>query len=126
MSAGTPLAPLTALMRRESRGARGRLVFMTACLAIGVAAVTGVAALVSAVEGAVRRDARALLAADVVVESRRPIPEEVEALVAPGAGAVSRAAQVTELGAMVRRDGDAGADGILLAELKAATAGYPL
>ncbi|MEC8263704.1 MAG: hypothetical protein VX017_10420, partial [Pseudomonadota bacterium] len=67
--------------------------------------------------------ARALLAADVVVESRRPIPEEVEALVAPGAGAVSRAAQVTELGAMVRRDGDAGADGILLAELKAATAG---
>lgn len=126
MSAGASLRPLTALMRRESRGARGRLVFMTACLAIGVAAVTGVAALVSAVEGAVRRDARALLAADVVVESRRPIPEEIEALVAPGAGAVSRAAQVTELGAMVRRGGDAGADGILLAELKAATAGYPL
>ena len=109
MSAGAPLRPLTALMRRESRGARGRLVFMTACLAIGVAAVTGVAALVSAVEGAVRRDARALLAADVVVESRRPIPAEIEALVAPGAGAVSRAAQVTELGAMVRRDGGAGA-----------------
>ena len=71
MSAGAPLRPLTGLMRRESRGARGRLVFMTACLAIGVAAVTGVAALVSAVEGAVRRDARALLAADVVVDAHQ-------------------------------------------------------
>lgn len=66
MSAGAPLRPLTALMRRESRGARGRLVFMTACLAIGVAAVTGVAALVSAVEGAVRSPRR----------SRRSSPPE--------------------------------------------------
>jgi predicted lysophospholipase L1 biosynthesis ABC-type transport system permease subunit len=65
---------LLALMRRESRGARGRLFFMTTCLALGVAAVTGVAALVSAVDGALNRDARSLLAADVSIESRRAFP----------------------------------------------------
>jgi len=69
-----------ALMRRESRGARGRLLFMIACLALGVAAVTGVAALVAAVDGAVNRDARTLLAADVSIESRRAFPGELDAV----------------------------------------------
>lgn len=123
---GSAANPLYALMRRESRGARGRLVFMTACLAIGVAAVTGVAALVAAVEGAVQRDARALLAADVVVESRRAMPEEVQRLTAAGAGVVARAAEVTELGAMVRPDVEDPGDRVVLAELKAASEGYPL
>lgn len=69
--------PLVSLMRRESRGARGRLIFMTACLALGVAAVTGVAALVDGISGAVERDARSLLAADVAIESRREMPGTV-------------------------------------------------
>ena len=57
MSSGTSSVrrALVALMRRESRGARGRLFFMTACLALGVAAVTGVAALVASVDAAVSR-----------------------------------------------------------------------
>lgn len=64
---------------RESRGARGRLVFFTACLAIGVAAITGVAALSNAIEGGLRAQSRELLSADFVVESRRSLPQELDA-----------------------------------------------
>lgn len=62
---------------REARAARGRLVFFTLCLAIGVAAVVGVSALVAAVESALRSESRELLAADVRVSARRPLPDEL-------------------------------------------------
>lgn len=116
--------PLISLMRRESRGARGRLLFMTACLALGVAAVTGVAALIDGISGAVERDARSLLAADVAVESRREIPEEVDDVIASQPG-VRATADVVELGAMVRASDREGADSVLV-ELKSASADYPL
>ena len=120
------LAPLVRLMHRESRGARGRLVFMTLCLALGVAAVTGVAALVASVESAVQRDARSLLAADVAVEARRVLPEALDGVLAQfessDGSRVSGSARVTELGAMVSPpDGDA-----VLAELKGVDGAYPL
>lgn len=125
---GSVRRALLALMRRESRGARGRLFFMTACLALGVAAVTGVAALVAAVDGAVSRDARAILAADVSIEARRPIPDEVNRrLEAFGADSF---VDVVELGAMVRAlepDAPAGEKREpTLVELKSAGAVYPL
>jgi len=116
--------PLVSLMRRESRGARGRLTFMTACLALGVAAVTGVAALVDGISGAVERDARSLLAADVAVESRREIPDAVGEVIAAFPG-VRATAEIVELGAMVRPDDREDADAILV-ELKSASAAYPL
>ncbi|MEL6712383.1 MAG: FtsX-like permease family protein [Planctomycetota bacterium] len=120
-------SPLLALMRRETRGARGRLVFMTACLALGVAAVTGVASLVTAVRGAVARDARTLLAADVAIESRRGIPDAVDEALARFDDAEVRAtAQVVELGVMVQARPGAEDARTVLAELKAGSAAYPL
>ncbi|MGQ0553132.1 MAG: ABC transporter permease [Planctomycetota bacterium] len=67
-----------AMLVRESRGSRGRLIFFAACLASGVAAVVAVAGLSDGVQEAVRRQARDLLAADVVVESRKPLPAGFE------------------------------------------------
>lgn len=121
-------APLWSLMRRESRGARGRLTFMTACLALGVAAVTGVAALVSAVEGAVQRDARTLLAADLTVEARRPISDEVNRGIEQYRllGRIKAEASVVELGAMVRSELGPDDRPTTLVELKATDAKYPL
>ncbi|MEM1451877.1 MAG: FtsX-like permease family protein [Planctomycetota bacterium] len=120
--------PLLALMRRESRGARGRLVFMTACLALGVAAVTGVAALVGSIAGAVERDARSLLAADLTVEARQPLGDEVDEIL-DAVGAVRRT-DVVEMASMVRpetsAEGDDAAPRSILAELKAAGPLYPL
>ena len=49
-------------LRRESRGSRGRLVFFSACLAVGVAAVVAVAGLSSGIDRNIRREARQLLA----------------------------------------------------------------
>ena len=124
MSSGQPgvRRALISLMRRESRGARGRLFFMTACLALGVAAVTGVAALVASVDSAVSRDARAIIAADVSIESRRALPDGVgERLDALSVAAV---ADVVEMSTMVKDE--AGVREAVLAELKAASTLYPL
>ena len=63
---------------REARGSKGRTLFLGACIALGVAAVTGVASLVEAVEAGVRAKSRELLAADLRVRSRRPLSEELE------------------------------------------------
>ncbi|HEX4965869.1 MAG TPA: FtsX-like permease family protein [Thermoanaerobaculia bacterium] len=62
---------------RESRGSRGRLTFFIVCLAVGVSAVVAVAGLSASLEQGIRREARQLLAADLVVRGNRPIPPEV-------------------------------------------------
>jgi putative ABC transport system permease protein len=67
---------------RESRGARGRLLFFVVCLGVGVAAIVGVAGLVAAIEHGIAAKARELLSADVSVDSRRPLPPELDAAVA--------------------------------------------
>lgn len=60
---------------RELRGARRRLLFFCTCMAVGVAAVVGVAALLEALELSIRLRARELLGGDLSVESRRPLPD---------------------------------------------------
>ena len=67
-----------AAVLREARAARGRLFFFTGCLAIGVAAVVGVSALVEAMESGLRAESRDLLAADLRVSARRPLPPELD------------------------------------------------
>ncbi len=93
-----PWAALRRLVWREARGARGRLVFVIACLALGVAAVTGVGATIDAIQGTVRRDARALLAADVAVSARRELPPELASFLLSRADA--EVARATKLSAM--------------------------
>jgi putative ABC transport system permease protein len=65
-------------MIRESRGARGRMLYFTACLAIGVAAVVGTAALGQVVEDGFRSKSREILGADLTVDARRPLPPELD------------------------------------------------
>jgi len=71
---------------RESRGARGRLLFFTACLALGVAAIVGVASLSRAIEDGLRAQSRDLLAADVSVDARRALPKELDSFFADRPG----------------------------------------
>jgi len=63
-------------MARESRGMRRRLLFFIACLAVGVAAVVSVAGLAASLDGAIRSEARQLLAADLAVSGWDAPPEE--------------------------------------------------
>ena len=65
----------------ESRGSAGRLAFFAVCLSVGVAAVVAVAGLSQALDSSIQAQARQLLAADISISSRRPIPDEVLAAV---------------------------------------------
>ncbi len=113
-----------ALALRESRGSFGRLAFFAACLSVGVAAVVAVAGLSSALDSGIQSQARQLLAADLVVESRRPIPDEVIAAVDEIDG--TRRATVAELVSVVAVPGTADTPGeSMLVELKAVSGGYP-
>jgi putative ABC transport system permease protein len=115
-----------AVAARELRGSAGRIAFFAACLAVGVAAVVAVAGLAAALDGAIRGQARQLLAADLAVVSRRPIPEAVVAAAAGLPGA--RLAEVRELPSVVSVPAPAGGEparGSVLADLKAVGPGYP-
>lgn len=116
-----------ALAVRESRGSAGRLAFFVVCLSVGVAAVVSVAGLSTALDNAIQAQARQLLAADIAVESRRPIADEVASAVERIEGA--RQVRVLELPSVVSApagDGSRGGPGAsLLCELKAVGNGYP-
>lgn len=111
-------------MVRESRGARGRLVFFISCLAVGVAAVVAVASLSEGLDHGLRAEARPLLAADLVVEGRRPMPAELDRWLAARPGL--EAARIKEMATVVAVPAARGQPGrSQLVELKAVEGGYP-
>ena len=116
-----------AVAAREFRGSTGRIVFFAVCLAVGVAAVVAVSGLSSALDGTIRAQARQLLAADLAVESRRPIAAEILAAIDQVAG--TQRVLVCELPSVVTGargdDGDGAPDASVLSELKAVGTGYP-
>jgi putative ABC transport system permease protein len=110
---------------RLARGARARLVFFTACIAVGVAAVVGVAALVDAIDLGIRSRSRELLGGDLAIESRGPLPEVIALLPRELRTPSPRRVEMCVLSSMVHT----GAGASRLAELKAidaAASGYPL
>jgi putative ABC transport system permease protein len=113
------------MLWRESRGARSRLVFFGACVAVGVAAVVGVAALVDAIELGIRGRSRELLGGDLAIDARAPLPDLTPVLERELRGIPYTRADVRILSTMVR--GDSGES--RLAELKSidmSRPGYPL
>lgn len=65
---------------RDSRGFRRRLLFHTAAIAIGIAALTALRGLSLAMEAGAARQAAELLGADLEIESRQPFSGEAEAV----------------------------------------------
>ncbi|HZL99531.1 MAG TPA: FtsX-like permease family protein, partial [Planctomycetota bacterium] len=117
-------AVLARLCLRESRGSRGRLVVFGSCLAVGVAAVVAVAHLSEALRGGIRVHARELLAADVVVSSRSPLPAALDEQLA-GVSVRARCSTV-ELDSVVSAPPRGEAPGpSRLAEIKAVDGPYP-
>lgn len=93
-----PWRAIGAAVLRESRASWGRLAFFAGCLAIGVAAVVGVASLVAAMDASLRASSRDLLGADLSVSARRPLPDELRAALA---GVPHDRVDVRELAAML-------------------------
>ncbi len=109
---------------RESRGARGRLLFFAACLSIGVAAVVAVAGLADGLDAGIRGEARKLLAADLVIRGLRPLPAPAAELLARRRGL--EVAETREMATLVAAIGGGEAPGpSLLVQLKAVAGGYP-
>ena len=109
---------------RESRGARGRLVFFTLCLAVGVAGVVAVAGFSSALREALRTEARRLLGGDLRVEGLRALPEPGAELLAGVPGA--RVVRLWEMPTMAAAPAGArGAGTSRLVELRAVEGDYP-
>ncbi len=110
------------LVMRESRRSRGRIALFMGCIAVGVAAIVLVAGLSNSVNDGVRSEGRRLMAADLIIESRRPLPAEIDqVLESYGPGTVERADVRESVSVVVTPDGQSSQ----LAELKAVAGGYP-
>jgi putative ABC transport system permease protein len=109
---------------RESRGSRGRLTFFIACLAVGVSAVVAVAGLSASLNDGIRREARQLLAADLVIRGNRPIPQEAGGALADLPGVLRT--DVRETVTVASAPGRKGRPGpSQLVELKVVDGAYP-
>lgn len=115
-------------LRREARGERGKSVFFVACLAIGVAAVVAVAGFCEGLDRGIRGEARKLLAADLAVQGRQPLPDDIAALIdaVPGSRRTTIREMLTLVATNARSsDGTADRVGSLLVELKSIDGEYP-
>src|SRR5260221_7179340 len=56
---------------RETRASWKRLLFFFVCIAVGVGAIVALRSVIQSVRGVIGREARALIAADVVIETTR-------------------------------------------------------
>ena len=119
-------AGVVTFLVRETRGALGRAAFLVLCVAIGVAAVVTVSSLSSAVRAQLRGQSRELLAADLAIESYRPLPPELDAALAELAPGAERT-NLREMASMVAlADSEGHATRSRLAELKVVEGRYPL
>ncbi len=87
---------------REVRSSWTRLVFFFLCVAIGVAAIVAVRSVIQQVRDALTSEARALVGADLVVQTGRPWTDDVAARLADvfRSGAVQEAIEVIETATM--------------------------
>jgi putative ABC transport system permease protein len=108
---------------RETRASRRRLLLFASAIAIGVAALVAISSFSSNLQTAVRREARALLGADLVLGSRTPLSPAVAALLdsTAAAGAPVTRRTITSSMAYVSRIPDRSR----LAEVRAVGPGFP-
>ena len=115
------------LAARELRQAWRKLVFFFLCVAIGVGSIVALRSLIGNLNRAVASEARALLTADVMIESSRAWRVETRA-------SISRIADLPEVEAQVEtvelptmlRPANAASEAAMMVELKGVGAGYPL
>jgi putative ABC transport system permease protein len=108
------------LLRRNSHATEARVLLVA--LLIAVASVTTVAFFADRVESALNRQANELIAADVVLNSNRPIDARFQAEVAR---LQLQSAETVTFPSMVSGDQALG-QGVSLSDIKAVTDGFPL
>jgi putative ABC transport system permease protein len=114
------------MVARETRASWRRLIFFFLCVAIGVGAMAAVRSVIQNVRGALAREARALTAADLVLQSNRPWDEDTRAIIERHLSAAGGTAStdVVETATMVR-PADTSKAVAKMVELQAVEAAYP-
>jgi putative ABC transport system permease protein len=111
--------------RRELRGAGRHFAYLAACVSLGVAALVAVGSLGASVERTVAASGKSLMGGDVEIRSSQPLSPEGEAALAAHERAGARGVRIRELAAMAQA-GEGADRRVLLVELKAVGAAYPL
>jgi putative ABC transport system permease protein len=114
-----------AMTLREMRASWKRLLFFFICLSIGVGAIVAIRSVIQNVRGVFAGEARALIAADVVISSNQALGEKLTALInqrLKEANATSH--RSVEVATMVR-GADSGNTIARMVELRAVEPGFP-
>ena len=115
---------VAAMLRRELRASRRRLLLYGSCMALGVAALVGLHGLRETTRDAIDAQAARLLGADLRLTRRGPLPDDVRARVAPLAEGEGRAlAEQTHFGSMALAPATGKSR---LVDVQAADRSYPL
>lgn len=125
MSTQQLIAFVVRMAWRETRATWMRLVFFFLCVGLGVAAIVILRSVAQEVRGALTREARAMVAADIVVQSTRPFTTDVrDRIAAIGAeGGVVGSMRMVETQTMASGSGDDSP--VKLVELRGIEPGYP-
>jgi putative ABC transport system permease protein len=113
---------------RETRAAWLRLIFFFVCVAIGVAGIIALRSVIQNVREVMTREARNLIAGDLLVESNRALPDADQRAfdrLVGGPGVTGRSALIQTL-TMMRPAAGSGALTARLAEVRGVDAQYPL
>ena len=110
---------------REIRASWKRLLFFFVCIAVGVASIVAIRSVIQSVRGALQREARFLLAADMRVQSNQPLAASVRAVLdrEQKAGRIGVQSEAVEVETMLR---PVGKPGLKMVELYAVQEQYPL
>ena len=110
---------------REMRASWRRLVFFFVCIAIGVGAIVTLRSVIQSVRQVFAGEARALIAADLVVSSSRPIDGPIAAAIEARLSAAGAAVTRTAETATMARSAAAADAPARMVELKAVGPGFP-
>ncbi len=111
---------------REIRSSWRRLLFFFICIAIGVGSIVALRSVIQSVRGALARESRSLMAADLLVTSNRPFSQTVIDAITreQQAGRVAERADAVETSTMVR-SADPASQAARMVELRAVQAPFP-
>lgn len=112
---------------RETRAAWVRLLFFFVCVAIGVAAIIVIRSVIQSVRATLTREAREIVGADIVVQSPRPLGDDLRAILDQAlAGAEQARTEVIQTRTMAAAEEGKGNGKVKLVELRAVEPGFPI
>ena len=112
---------------REIRASWRRLLFFFVCVAIGVGAIVALRSMIQTIRNGLAREARALIASDVLIATNRPWNPDVRAAIERrlAQAPITARQESVEVASMVRPEEGKGAPVARMVELRGVQSGFP-